>query len=97
MAGYSYVPQLNYNTMPKVHHTSTSYVYDNYCASTTNSRVDVARYNDSMHVASASHYSDNSFYYTHHNFKNCIRLLKLIGFYFACCCTSKREKKSVGH
>ena len=67
MAGYSYAPQRYYYTTPEVQHTNTSHIINNYCASTTNSHVDVARYNDSVHVASASHYSDNRFYYAHHN------------------------------
>ena len=64
MAGYSYAPQQYCYTTPKVQHTNTS--QNNYCASTTNSHVDVARYNNSMHIASASHCSDNAFYYAHH-------------------------------
>jgi len=67
MAGYSYAPQRYYYTTPEVQHTNTSHITNNYCVSTTNSHVDVARYNDSVHVASASHYSDNRFYYAHHN------------------------------
>ena len=67
MAGYSYAPQRYYYTTPEVQHTETSHVPNNYCASTTNSHVDVARYNNSMHIASASHCSDNAFYYAHHN------------------------------
>ena len=66
MAGYSYAPQRYYYTTPEVQHTETSHVPNNYCASTTNSHVDVARYNNSMHIASASHCSDNAFYYAHH-------------------------------
>ena len=54
-------PRLRYNI--QIHHIFLI----NYCASTTNSYVDVARYNDSVHVASASHYTDNIFYYAHHN------------------------------
>ena len=69
MAGYSFVPQQYYYTTPKVQHTNTSYAYNNYCASTTNSHVDVARYNDSMHIASTSRYSDGS-NYAHHSFEN---------------------------
>ena len=61
MAGYSYAPQRYYYTTPEVQHTNTSHI------TTKNSHVDVARYNDSVHVASASHYSDNRFYYAHHN------------------------------
>ena len=67
MAGYSYSPQQYYYTTPEVQHRNTSHINNNYCASATNSHVDVARYNDSVHIASASHYSDNRFYYAHHN------------------------------
>ena len=67
MVGYSYIPQQHYNTTPEVQHANTSHVYNNYCASTTNCHVDVARNNDSVHIASAIHYSDNGFYYAHHN------------------------------
>ena len=67
MVGYSYGPQQYYCTTLEVQHTNTSYAYNNYCASTTNSHVDVARYNDSVHIASASHYSGNEFYYAHHD------------------------------
>ena len=74
MVGYSYSPRQYYYTTPEVQHTNTSHIINNYCASTTNSHVDVARYNDSVHVASASHYSDNRFYYAHHNnFENCMQ------------------------
>ena len=66
MTGYSYAPQRYYYTTPKVQHTETSHVPNNYCANITNSHVDVARYNNSMHIASASHCSDNVFYYAHH-------------------------------
>ena len=69
MVGYSYGPQQYYCTTPEVQRTNTSYAYKNYCASTTNSHVDVARYNDSMHIASASRYSDGS-NYAHHNSEN---------------------------
>ena len=67
MVGYSYIPQQYYNTTPEVQHANTSHDYNNYCASTTNCHVDVARNNDSVHIASAIHYSDNGFYYAHHN------------------------------
>jgi len=67
MVGYSYIPQQHYNTTPEVQHANTSHVYNNYCASTTNCHVDVARNNDSVHIASAIHYSDNGFYYARHN------------------------------
>ena len=67
MAGYSYAPQQYYYTTPEVWCTGTSHVPNNYYASTTNSHVDVARYNNSMHIASASHCSDNAFYYAYHN------------------------------
>ena len=67
MAGYSYIPQQYYYTTPEVQHANTSYAYDNYCASTTNSHVDVARYNDIVHVASANHYLNIVVYYAHHN------------------------------
>jgi len=67
MAGYSYAPQQYYYTTPEVHHTNASHITNNYCASTTNSYVDVARYNDSVHVALDSHYSDTRFYYANHN------------------------------
>jgi len=66
MTVYSYAPQRYYYTTPEVKHTETSHVPNNYCASITNSHVDVARYNNSMHIASASHCSDNAFYYAHH-------------------------------
>ena len=69
MAGYSYAPQRYYYTTPEVQHTETSHVPNNYCASTTNSHDDVARYNDSMHIASTSRYSDGS-NYAHHNSEN---------------------------
>ena len=69
MAGYSYAPQQYYYTTTEVHHTNASHITNNYCASTTNSYVDVARYNDSMHIASASRYSDGS-NYAHHNSEN---------------------------
>ena len=67
MAGYSYIPQQYYYTTPEVQHANTSYAYDNYCASTTNSHVDVARYNDIVLVASANHYLNIVVYYAHHN------------------------------
>ena len=70
MAGYSYSSQQYYYTTPEVQHTNTSHITNNYCASTTNSHVDVARYNDSTHIASASHYCDNGFNYTHYNYEN---------------------------
>ena len=54
-------------TTPEVQHTNTSHITNNYYASTANSHVDVARYSDSVHVASASHYSNNRFYYAYHN------------------------------
>ena len=66
MPGYSYAPQRYYYTTPEVKHTETSHVPNNYCAGTTNSHVDVGRNNNSMHIASASHCSDNAFYYAHH-------------------------------
>ena len=67
MAGYSYAPQQYCYTTPEVQHTNTS--HNNYCASTTNSYVDVARYNNSVHIASASNYSDD-FNYAGYNSKN---------------------------
>ena len=70
--GYSYIPQQHYNTTPEVQHTNTPHITNNYCASTTNSHVDVARYNDSMHIASASRYSNGS-NYAHHNSENCLQ------------------------
>ena len=69
MAGYSYAPQRYYYTTPEVQHTNTSYITNNYCASTTNSHVDVARYNNSVHIASASNYSDD-FNYASYNSEN---------------------------
>jgi hypothetical protein len=59
MPGYSYAPQQYYYTTPEVQHTNTLYVYDNYYTSTTNSNIDVARYNDS-----------DSFSYVDYNFEN---------------------------
>ena len=70
MAGYSYAPQQYCYTTPEVQHTNTS--HNNYCASTTNSQVDVARYNNSVHIASASNYSDD-FNYAAYNFENCLQ------------------------
>ena len=58
MAGYSYAPQRYYYTTPEVQHTETSHVPNNYCASTTNSHVDVARNNDNVHIASAIKHQD---------------------------------------
>jgi hypothetical protein len=69
MAGYSYAPQQYYYTAPKVQHASTSHVSNGYCASITNSHVDVARYNNSVHIASASNYSDD-FNYAGYNSEN---------------------------
>ena len=72
MAGYSYVPQQYYYTTPEVQHASTSYVSTDYFASTINSHVDVARYNDSVHITSASNYSDG-FNYAAYNSENCLQ------------------------
>src|SRR6187551_2785355 len=62
MAGYLYAPQQYYYATPEVQHASTSYVSNDYFASTTNSHVDVARYDTSSHIASASNCSDGVSY-----------------------------------
>ena len=67
MAGYSYSPQQYYYTTPEVQHRNTSHINNNYCASTKNSHVDVARYNNSVHIASASNYSDGFNYATYNS------------------------------
>ena len=54
-------PRLRYNI--EIHHM----VYVNYCASTINSHIDLLDIMNSVHIASARHYSGNEFYYAHHD------------------------------
>lgn len=70
MAGYSYALLQYYYSTFEVQQANTSLVSNDYFASTTNSYVDVARYNDSTHITLASHYSDNGSSYTYFNSEN---------------------------
>ena len=68
MAGYSYTShQFNHNE-PKVQFANTLPMsnVNNYFVSTMNTHVDVARYDTSKHIASASNYSDG-FTYANYN------------------------------
>ena len=53
--------------MPEVQHANTSYVFNDYFASTTNFHVDVASHNSGIHIASASNYSDGFNYVTYNS------------------------------
>ena len=60
-------PQSYYN-YPKVQLANASYDSNNYFASSMNSHVGVASYNDTRYVTSANTF-DNAPHYTHHNYK----------------------------
>ena len=58
MVGYSYTSDQIYYNEPKVQFANILPMFNSYFASTTNSHVDVARYDTIGHIASASNYSD---------------------------------------
>src|SRR5690348_11353672 len=62
MAGYQSTPYQCYYNEPKVQFANTLPMSNIYFANTMNSHVDVARYDNSTHIASANDYSDGVTY-----------------------------------